>query len=154
MDITVKRYMDEADGYFSNYWVFVSIEQKTGVSKVIFGSAFYFLMLFISYFNLGASVIVNLFGFCYAFYVSSRSITNKNLAAYIQWQTFWYIYGFLSVLEFFNNFLLYWLPKYYFYKFLFFVWLMYPSTRGATTVYFFFNSKIKSQVAVSELKNE
>lgn len=45
------------------------------------------------------------------------------------------VFGFLSVLETFSGFLVYYFPFYYTFKSILLVWLMLPQTKGAKLVY-------------------
>ncbi len=52
-----------------------------------------------------------------------------------QWLTYWTVFGFLNLLEFFSDFLLYWIPFYYLFKAGLILYLVLPQTKGAEVVY-------------------
>lgn len=53
----------------------------------------------------------------------------------MQWLTYWVVFSFLSIFESLFVFLVSMIPFYYFIKAAFIVWMYYPATMGAKTVY-------------------
>lgn len=51
------------------------------------------------------------------------------------WLTYWCVFGIFTLLDEFLGFLLSMIPFYYYIKLGFFVWMMHPSTKGATVIY-------------------
>jgi len=51
------------------------------------------------------------------------------------WLTYWCVFGVFSLVDDFLGFLLAFIPFYSYIKLLFFIWMMHPSTKGATLVY-------------------
>jgi receptor expression-enhancing protein 5/6 len=45
------------------------------------------------------------------------------------------VFGFMSILEYFSDLILYWIPFYYLFKSAFILWLALPHTKGAEVVY-------------------
>lgn len=96
-----------------------------------------FSLLFILY-GVGANALCNLVGFIYPLYASLKALgTNQggDDDAQAQWLTYWIVYGFFTLTESLTDFLLYWIPFYYLFKIMFFVWCMLPQTRGSQKIY-------------------
>ncbi|TRY57453.1 hypothetical protein DNTS_031437 [Danionella cerebrum] len=113
-----------------------AIEEKTGIKKryLAFGAAGVtgaYLLL-----GYGASLICNLIGFVYPAYFSIKAIESPDKEDDTQWLTYWVIYGFFSVGEFFSDIFLHWFPFYYVCKCLFLLWCMAPvSWNGSQILY-------------------
>ncbi|KAM9461478.1 receptor expression-enhancing protein 6 isoform 1-T1 [Clarias gariepinus] len=112
------------------------IEEKTGIKKrlLVIGSASATgLFLLVGY---GASLICNLIGFVYPAYYSCfmlvpddfsiKAIESPNKDDDTQWLTYWVVYGFFGIGEFFLDIFLSWFPFYYLFKCLFLLWCMAP----------------------------
>ncbi|MCL4112819.1 UNVERIFIED_CONTAM: hypothetical protein GTU68_029824 [Idotea baltica] len=52
-----------------------------------------------------------------------------------KWLTYWIVFAFATVFDKFLSYLLFFLPAFYAFKVLFFVWLFYPRTDGAALIY-------------------
>ncbi|XP_062869081.1 receptor expression-enhancing protein 6 [Trichomycterus rosablanca] len=112
------------------------IEEKSGIKKryVVIGAAsatgLYLL------FGYGASLICNLIGFVYPAFYSIKAIESPNKDDDTQWLTYWVVYGFFGVGEFFSDIFLSWFPFYYLCKCLFLLWCMAPiSWNGSRVLY-------------------
>ena len=49
--------------------------------------------------------------------------------------TYWTVFGFLNLIEFFTDIVLYWIPFYYIIKAAIILWLSLPQFKGAQLVY-------------------
>uniref|UniRef100_A0A673LBW4 Receptor expression-enhancing protein n=1 Tax=Sinocyclocheilus rhinocerous TaxID=307959 RepID=A0A673LBW4_9TELE len=99
------------------------IEEKTRIKKR-------YLALAYLLFGHGASLLCNLIGFVYPAYYSPDKEDDT------QWLTYWVIYGFFSVGEFFSDIFLHSFPFYHVCKCLFLLWCMAPvSWNGSQILY-------------------
>lgn len=109
------------------------LEDKTGYPKVYFALAILFLLsTFLTVLG-GAKLVVDLVGFVYPAYMSFKSMDSGSDD--VQWLTYWVVFSFLSIIESFLGFVVAIIPFYYWIKVFGIVYLYYPSTRGAETLY-------------------
>ncbi|KAI7848466.1 TB2/DP1, HVA22 family-domain-containing protein [Circinella umbellata] len=123
------------DGQLSQYKYANEIERKTGVPKsyiALGGGAVVFIMIF---FNLAGQLLTNTISWVYPAYASFKAIETATTEDDKQWLTYWTVIGFVQIVEFFSDVLLYWFPFYYIFKTLFVLWLALPQTRGAEVLY-------------------
>ncbi|WP_411025024.1 HVA22/TB2/DP1 family protein, partial [Salmonella sp. s54836] len=69
-------------------------------------------------------MLATLIGFVYPAYKSVFAIESEGKDDDTQWLTYWVVYGFFSIVEFFTDTLLSWFPFYYLIKCGFLVWCM------------------------------
>jgi receptor expression-enhancing protein 1/2/3/4 len=75
-------------------------------------------------------------GTLYPAFRSFKAVKTKNVKEYFQWMIYWIVFALVTVTEEVADlFLNFWFPLYYELKILFLVWLLSPSTRGATFLY-------------------
>ncbi|KAI8384960.1 TB2/DP1, HVA22 family-domain-containing protein [Radiomyces spectabilis] len=111
------------------------VERCTGVPKSYFvlgAGGLVFLMIF---FNFAGQLITNAISWVYPAYASFKAIESPGTADDKQWLTYWTVVGFVQILEYFSDILLYWFPFYYLFKTLFVLWLTLPQFRGAEVLY-------------------
>ncbi|KAJ1644723.1 ER membrane protein DP1/Yop1 [Coemansia asiatica] len=137
------RYYEIADRHLSNVSLANTFQAKTGVSKVYGAVGTSALVVSMVFFNIAAPLLVNLTGFGYAAYATMNAIESPGKEDDAQWLTYWVVYGFLNVLEYFTGFITYWVPFYFVFKLVFVIWLMLPSTRGAEQLY---NKGLKTMI--------
>lgn len=89
----------------------------------------------VTFFGIGASTLCSIIGFVYPAYQSLLAVENKNKGDDVQWIVYWVLYTFFSLIETFQNFILYWIPFYYAFKLALLLWAMLPQTRGAKFLY-------------------
>ncbi|EXX60505.1 Yop1p [Rhizophagus irregularis DAOM 197198w] len=68
-------------------------------------------------------------------YTSFKAIESTEKSDDTQWLTYWTVFGFLNIIEFFSDTILYWIPFYYLFKTVFFLWLFLPPFKGAQVLY-------------------
>ncbi|KAI9290989.1 receptor accessory protein 5 [Neoconidiobolus thromboides FSU 785] len=131
----VNYYRDELDKELSKYRVFHEIEAFAGVHKTILASGFGAVFFIFLVFNFAGSLITNLVAFVYPAYASFQAIESPGKEDDKQWLTYWIVVAFFSLIEYFTDFLLYWVPFYYLMKTAFLIYLFLPYFRGAEHVY-------------------
>jgi len=93
--------------------------------------------------NLASQVI----GFAYPSYSSIKALDSSDPAVSRKWLTYWIVYGWFNVLEYFADYVLYWLPFYYPLKICFLVFLMMEKFEGSKVI---FEKAIQPAVKISE----
>merc|ERR1712235_153023 len=99
------------------------LEQKTkvqrkhlGLGAVVIGMGLVLTAL--------APLVVNVLAFAYPAFKSIKALESSNKEDDTKWLTYWVVYGFFSVMEFFSDIILSWLPFYYLAKMALFTWCM------------------------------
>ncbi|CAG8712528.1 23209_t:CDS:2 [Racocetra persica] len=125
----------QADKELSKYPQLVKLEQQTNVPKTYMAAgvvAFVFTLIF---FNIWGELLSDIIGWLYPAYASFKAIESKETSDDVQWLTYWTVYGFINMVEFFSDFILYWVPFYFLFKTVFFLWLLLPPFKGAQLIY-------------------
>merc|ERR1712136_699314 len=87
----------------------------------------------------GAAFLCNFIGFIYPAYASIKAIESKEKDDDTKWLTYWVTYALFSLLEFFSDIFLFWIPFYNLSKCIMLLWLMYPSgSNGSVMLYYKF----------------
>ncbi|GAA5797393.1 TB2/DP1, HVA22 family-domain-containing protein [Helicostylum pulchrum] len=131
----VKEVLARLDVELSQFKYAQEFERRTGVPKsyVALGAAgIAFLMIF---FNLAGQLLTNGISWLYPAYASFKAIESPSKEDDKQWLTYWTVVGFVQMIEYFSDILLYWFPFYYLFKTLFILYLALPQFRGAELIY-------------------
>merc|ERR1711977_218036 len=83
----------------------------------------------------GPRLLINLVGFVYPAYKSFKAVESGDKKDDTLWLTYWVVFAFFSLTEQAADFLISWIPMYFFLKVAFLVWCYHPVTAGATTIY-------------------
>mmetsp|Transcript_21547 Transcript_21547/g.28281 ORF Transcript_21547/g.28281 Transcript_21547/m.28281 type:complete len:164 (-) Transcript_21547:405-896(-) len=147
----LKYEVEKFEEKLKDYPLLQKLEDDTGIKKayIVLGASA--VLLLILFFGFGAGLICNLVGFIYPAYCSFKAIESKMKDEETQWLIYWVVYAIFTLLENFVDLVLYWLPFYYSFKMAFLVWLMLPSTQGASFIY---NSFLKDALKNAEEKLE
>lgn len=85
------------------------------------------------YIQLAAWLPVCVLGCTYTAWMSFRAIESPGTADDKLWLTYWVVYGAFSIVEYFVDFILFWVPFYYLLKFSFLLYLGLPGLKVPPT---------------------
>ncbi|SCV71345.1 BQ2448_2933 [Microbotryum intermedium] len=137
-------YISQVDKELSKYPALNKLEQQLNVPKayaVLGVGAFYSSFIF---FNIFAGFLSNLLGWALPAYLSLKALDTPGHDDDTQWLTYWVIFGGFNFLESMSTVIVAWFPYYYTFKTIFILYLILPSTRGATVV---FNKVLRPVIA-------
>jgi len=106
--------------------VLAKAEKRTGLNRnLILGlvAAVAVVWLVVGY---AAQLLSGLIGFIYPAYHSVRALNAKKKDEEHRWLTYWVVFSFFHVVEFFSDHLVWWVPAYWLAKTLLLVWCMAP----------------------------
>jgi receptor expression-enhancing protein 5/6 len=84
----------------------------------------------------GAQFLCNFLGFLYPAYASVKAIESKEKDDDTKWLTYWVVYSAFSLVEFFTDIFLFWIPFYWLLKCIFLCYCMVPFPwNGSLTIY-------------------
>ncbi|KAI8810933.1 TB2/DP1, HVA22 family-domain-containing protein [Cladochytrium replicatum] len=137
-----KQITDKAQYYLAQFdkelsklpWA-VELEKRTQVSKTYIVGGAGIVVFILIFFNVWGDLLTDLIGFVYPAYASFKAIESSAKEDDTQWLTYWTVFGFLNLIEFFTDFILYWAPFYHTFKALFLLYLFLPQFRGASFLY-------------------
>jgi len=113
------------------------IESKTGVKRLNIVLALVALLGLYLMVGYGADFLCNFIGFLYPAYASIKAIESREKDDDTKWLTYWVVYSVFSLVEFFADIFLFWIPFYWFFKCVFLVYCMAPvANNGAVTIYY------------------
>ena len=85
---------------------------------------------------MGGTILSVVFTVVYPAYKSIKALETKDDEDDDKvWLTYWCVFGIFSLVDEFGGIILSLIPFYYYIRLIFFIWLMHPSTQGATVVY-------------------
>lgn len=114
------------------------MESKTNVPKSYWTKSSVLIYLLLTFLNVGGmgQILSNFVGFIIPTINSIKALKTRNDQSDDQfWLTYWIIFGFLNVVEFWSSTILYLVPFYWVLKVLFLLFISVPSTGGCQWVY-------------------
>ncbi|XP_027202457.1 receptor expression-enhancing protein 5-like [Dermatophagoides pteronyssinus] len=112
------------------------IEKSTGIKRMYIAKGVLVFLMIYMIFGYFAQLICNFVGFLYPAYVSIKALESRNKDDDTRWLTYWVVFAFFSVIEFFSDFIFSWFPFYWLAKVVFLVWCYLPLERnGSDYVY-------------------
>ncbi|ODV69206.1 hypothetical protein HYPBUDRAFT_152346 [Hyphopichia burtonii NRRL Y-1933] len=112
-------------------------ETQTGLPRsyaILGATGFYFVLIFLNIGGVG-QLLSNIAGFVIPGYYSLIALETTTSKDDTQLLTYWVVFAFLNVIEFWSKALLYWVPFYFLFKTIFLLYIGIPSFGGATTIY-------------------
>jgi len=110
------------------------LESKTKVKKFYLAYGILSVLVLWLAIGWGAQLLCNMIGFVYPAYRSIKALETANKDDGAQWLIYWVVFACFSVLEFFSDILMGWVPFYWLTKCLFLVWCMGP-LNGSKLIY-------------------
>jgi len=111
-------------------------EDKSGVQKVYLVYGLLSFTAFWLMFGYGAQLVCNTLGFVFPAYCSIKALESPSKEDDQKWLTYWVVFALFSVLEFFSDTLVSWVPFYWLSKCVFMIWCMAPiANNGSAVIY-------------------
>ncbi|CAO3619811.1 unnamed protein product [Cunninghamella echinulata] len=156
VQVKAQEYLNTLDKELGKSFYANELERRTGVPKTYFvlgAGAITFIMIF---FNLAGQLLTNTISWIYPAYASFKAIESPSNSDDKQWLTYWTVIGFVQLIEYFSDILIYWFPFYYLFKTLFILYLALPQFKGAEVLYnrFLRNMLLNAQGTVDKHAEE
>ncbi|RCK66691.1 Protein YOP1 [Candida viswanathii] len=130
-----KRYLSQIDKSTLNLSILNQFEAKTGFPRsyaVIGAAGFYFLLIILNFGGIG-QLLSNIAGFVIPGYYSLVALKTTTSKDDTQLLTYWVVFAFINVIEFWSKTILYYLPFYFLLKTIFLIYL--SAFGGANIIY-------------------
>lgn len=125
------------DSRFASNQILTQFEQQTKLPRsyaVLSLGGLYFLLIFINVGGIG-ELLSNIAGFVLPGYLSLKALSTVGTKDDTELLTYWVVFAFLNVIEFWSKAILYWIPFYWFLKTIFLLYLSLPQFKGSELVY-------------------
>ncbi len=112
------------------------LEQKTKIDRLYLVLAGGVLLALYLVFGYGSAFLCSFVGFLYPAYCSLKAIESQDPEDDTKWLMYWIVYSAFSMVEFFTDIILFWIPFYNFLKCAFLVYCMAPTSwNGSIFIY-------------------
>ncbi|XP_043674748.1 receptor expression-enhancing protein 5-like [Vespula pensylvanica] len=116
--------------------LFAFAEEKTGVNRVYIFVGFIVIFSLYLLIGVGQQLVCNIIGFVYPAYYSMKALESPMKEDDSKWLTYWIVFAVFTIIEFFSEFIVRWLPFYWLLKCIFYIWLMAPMEyNGSLIIY-------------------
>merc|ERR1712128_49012 len=109
-------------------------ETVTGLDRVLLAGLSTTAIVFWLCLGYGAELVCGVIGFIYPAYESVKALHQAGRETEKRWLTYWVVFAFFHVLEFFSDHLVWWVPLYWLGKTIFLVWCMAPINQNGSAV--------------------
>ncbi|KAI5952441.1 YOP1 [Candida jiufengensis] len=133
----IKKVLVEIDRSTKGFPLLNHFEAQTGLprSYAVLGLVgVYFFLIFLNIGGIG-QLLSNIAGFVIPGYYSILALQTSTSKDDTQLLTYWVVFAFLNVLEFWSSAILYWVPFYYLFKTIFLLYIGIPGFGGANIIY-------------------
>ncbi|CAO3589973.1 unnamed protein product [Absidia cylindrospora] len=130
-----KEILNKVDKELSQFKYANDAERLTGVPKSYMAAGVVGVITIMIFFNLAGQLLTNAISWVYPAYASFKAIETPATDNDKQWLTYWTVIGFVQMVEYFSDILLFWFPFYYLFKTLLVLYLTLPQFRGAELLY-------------------
>lgn len=133
------------------------LEDRTNLPKSYISIALAALYLILIFVNVGGigEILSNFAGFVVPAYFSLVAIKTTTSKDDTQLLTYWIVFAFLNVIEFWSKAILYLVPFYWFVKTVFLLYIALPQTGGAVIVYKRLIAPVSDRyISVTEAKSD
>ncbi|PSN41000.1 hypothetical protein C0J52_16056 [Blattella germanica] len=87
-----------------------------GLKETTFATVLIVFVAVYMVFGYAAQLFCNIIGFLYPAYCSIKALESPNKDDDTKWLTYWVVFAFFSIVEYFSNILLSWFPFYWLFK--------------------------------------
>lgn len=116
--------------------LFTMAESKAGIDRLYIFLGSVGLLAFYLVFGVGQQLVCNIIGFVYPAYCSMKALESPQKGDDTKWLTYWVVFAVFTITEYFADYIVYWVPVYWLFKCLFYVWLMAPvEYNGSVIIY-------------------
>lgn len=113
----------------------VFIANKTGLKPGHIVGASFIAGLILILTGIASDFITAIFGFLYPAYMSFKALETPDPGDDVQWLTYWVVFVLITFLDSVFGTVLSIIPLYNVLKLVFYIYLFYPKSRGATVIY-------------------
>ena len=112
-----------------------TITEVTGITGTQAKNALFIAFLGCIMLGIGEQYVTIAVGVGYPALMSFLALESAGTADDKQWLTYWTVFGAFNIIDHFAHVITDFIPFYLFFKVLFLLWLMHPSTNGALVLY-------------------
>ena len=135
-----------------------TITEMTGITAVQIKNIIMLTFIGCIMLGVGEDYVTIAIGIGYPAFMSFLALETKSTDDDKQWLTYWIVFGAFNIIDHFAEVITAFIPFYLFFKVLFLIFLMHPSTQGALMIYNAYIlpnvEKYESKIAEAEKKLE